>query len=329
MVLPLASRFAVLSVDDDDEGVKKSSKNQNKKKSDNKPVTNQQSKQQKPDLKKKTKKVENQQNQSSQNQQPRTKSKSSQKKKKAAADQWELWKEKDAQLLDGNYENELHQAILLSQLDYEEKKDVYEQMRKEQELEKKNANIKKKKTNKAQTMSLSEFNSLPESLVKQQESGGGDADISVNGQPESDPEFFERIRQDAKKVFSNEQAAEKRKAREPFVNDAIVIAQFEDQIERRDKEIGELKEEITRLKEELHNVKTRNKTLCQILGQGEMKDKAEVLVQMESTQKVKDELSNEVERLHALLEQERSKVRSLTAEKTKGKNKKRTASENQ
>lgn len=62
MVLPLASRFAVLSVEDDDECVKKSTKNQNKKKqaTDNKQLTNAHSKQQKQDPKKKTKKVENQ-----------------------------------------------------------------------------------------------------------------------------------------------------------------------------------------------------------------------------------------------------------------------------
>lgn len=50
-----------------------------------------------------------------------------------------------------------------------------------------------------------------------------------------------------------------------------------------------------------------------------VRDKAELVDQMEKIQKVKDELSNEVERLHALLEQERSKVRSLTNEKNKGK----------
>lgn len=51
-----------------------------------------------------------------------------------------------------------------------------------------------------------------------------------------------------------------------------------------------------------------------------VKDKAEVLVQMEKAQNVKDELAEEVERLHALLEQERSKVRALTSDnKNKGK----------
>lgn len=45
-----------------------------------------------------------------------------------------------------------------------------------------------------------------------------------------------------------------------------------------------------------------------------MKDKAEVLMEVERLQAVKDELSNEVSNLHALLEQERSKVRALTAE---------------
>lgn len=60
MVLPLASRFAVLSVDDDDDKPQKSVKNPNKKRSDGKQPVNQQSKQKQDPKKKTTKKVESQ-----------------------------------------------------------------------------------------------------------------------------------------------------------------------------------------------------------------------------------------------------------------------------
>ena len=45
-----------------------------------------------------------------------------------------------------------------------------------------------------------------------------------------------------------------------------------------------------------------------------MKDKAEVLIEVERLQRMRDELSSEVSNLHALLEQERSKVRALTSD---------------
>lgn len=52
-----------------------------------------------------------------------------------------------------------------------------------------------------------------------------------------------------------------------------------------------------------------------------MKDKAEVLVEVDKLQRVRDELSTEVSSLAAQLEQEKSKVRSLTTGDAKGKDK--------
>lgn len=52
-----------------------------------------------------------------------------------------------------------------------------------------------------------------------------------------------------------------------------------------------------------------------------VKDKAEVLMEVERLQTVKDELSAEVISLHAQLEQERSKVRALTGNEYKSKDK--------
>lgn len=45
-----------------------------------------------------------------------------------------------------------------------------------------------------------------------------------------------------------------------------------------------------------------------------MKDKAGVLLELETLQTVRNELTEEVSKLHALLEQERSKVASLQVE---------------
>lgn len=45
-----------------------------------------------------------------------------------------------------------------------------------------------------------------------------------------------------------------------------------------------------------------------------MKDKADVLLELQRLNGVKNELTEEVTRLHGLLEQERSKVAALTAD---------------
>lgn len=67
-------------------------------------------------------------------------------------------------MADGTYESDLHQAILQSKLDYEENKELYDQLKKEQEEEGKKP-AKKKKSNKAQPMTLGQFNSLTENQV--------------------------------------------------------------------------------------------------------------------------------------------------------------------
>ena len=68
-------------------------------------------------------------------------------------------------------------------------------------------------------------------------------------------------------------------------------------------------------KEQLVLVKERNKKLCKIMMSGEMKEKAEILVEAEKLRKVKDELSEELQDLHIQLEQERSKVIEGLSEK--------------
>lgn len=324
MVTPLQSRFAVLSIDDTGDNPRKLLKNINKKKTENKQTQN--VNQTKNDQKKKKKKPEGQPQSNPSSSKTKNKAlKHDAKQKKLQQEQWEEWKQKDSELADGTYESDLHQAILQSKLDYEENKELYEQLRKEQEEEKKQG--KKKKSNKAQPMTLGQFNSLTESQNEVRDYAGADVQ-QVNGKLDPDPEFFDRIKADAKKAFTSEQAAERKKAMEPFIDEIITVAQFKDRLDQYSKENAELKEEVVRLKEELQNVKTRNKKLCHILGQGEMKDKAALLVEVETLKKVRDELSTEVTNLHAQLEQERSKSRIPAGDtKAKDKNKKRTTSE--
>jgi len=114
----------------------------------------------------------------------------------------------------------------------------------------------------------------------------------------------------------------------PVVNgcmiDAASVASYENIIEEKDKEIAELNLSNEKLKEELAAVKKRNKQFCFILAQGEMKEKSEILLQVDELTNVKNELSEELAEMHTLLEQERSKVSALKIDLVKSQNQQRT-----
>lgn len=226
--------------------------------------------------------------------------------------------------MDENYAGELQEAILQSKLEYEQNKSFYDQIRKESELEKKLAAAGGKKKKKA--MTLEEFKNF-------QENSGNDIEEKdshvENGSPAvDDPEFFNRIKLEAKEAIQREETKKKIKEREPLLDEAISIAQYQVKLEEKDAEIARLSEELAQVKANLAKVKSRNKQLCSIIGQSEVRDKAEILVELNKLQSVKDELTEEVASLHVQLEQERSKVHSHTSTDGKGKGgKKRTASE--
>lgn len=86
------------------------------------------------------------------------------------------------------------------------------------------------------------------------------------------------------------------------------------ELERKDAEIQKLKNVITQWEAKYKEVKARNAQLLKMLQEGEMKDKAEILLQVDESQSIKNELTIQVSSLHAALEQERSKVKVLQAE---------------
>ncbi|XP_004677594.1 PREDICTED: G kinase-anchoring protein 1 isoform X3 [Condylura cristata] len=89
------------------------------------------------------------------------------------------------------------------------------------------------------------------------------------------------------------------------------------ELERKDAEIQKLKNVITQWEAKYKEVKARNAQLLKMLQEGEMKDKAEILLQVDESQSIKNELTVQVSSLHAALEQERSKVKVLQAELAK------------
>ncbi|XP_076749107.1 uncharacterized protein LOC143422396 [Xylocopa sonorina] len=332
MATAVPSRFAVLSIDDDDCKPKKTRKNVTAGKTNQKTKNDKPKQQQQP--KKDDKKKQNK----------GKKKKTSNSNNNNENQQWEQWKQKDIMAVEETFEQELHQAILLSKLAYEE---LVSTAKSDKEQE---ANKKSGKKSKKATMSLEEFNSMgsnttaASTIVTTTTTTTATAttttpitqdtvlpsECSEMKSKELDPEFFERIEKETKEEITKGKEKDVLWARLHRIDDDITSAQLRVEVEKRDKVINELRSQVDSLKEELTQVKERNKKLYQILSHGEMKDKASVLAEVAKLQEIRDELTSEVASLHAQLEQERSKARTTSTDvkPSKQTNKKRPSSEN-
>lgn len=323
MAAILPSRFAVLKVEgeepDDPKPTKKSVPNKNCSGGERNSVTA------KPKTKKKKKPSESQ---------AKAKEIPQVSQPKPGTDDWESWKKRDDQFVSEAYEQDLQQALLLSRLDYEEKKDFYEAQQRAAAMAavpasgNRGAAAKNKKKNgaakkdKKTTMSLEEFNQLgsPPLSDSVEPEGRDTPDLKNEKRPPSPEQeaIFEQVARDAKNILSEEQRKEEFKNMQPILAEQVRSLQFQDELEKKDQQIAMLKAHIEKLVAELKVVKLRNKQLCNILAQGEMQDKAEILRDFEEVTQVKDELTQQVTELHAALEQERSKVRQLQQDARKG-----------
>ncbi|XP_059479731.1 G kinase-anchoring protein 1-like [Neocloeon triangulifer] len=318
MATAVASRFAVLSLDvEDDNGKvrkaeKKKAADSSKDKTKTQPGKQQQQQQ---DAKKKASKKK-----SDSNSQSSSKSKSGpagqqqkQAKQTANSSQWEDWKKKDQEFVSESYEQDLQEAVLQSKLEFEEVR----KLRKAAGLDDNVVDKSKKKGKplKPQPMSLETFNKMSGDGNKKEEIPKEEAEEYGN--------FFEKINEYAAEAMNLELKTAHFKARqvEPQADVHVTLAQFQDVLDKRNKEIVELKELVTKLEFELSNVKARNSKLCAMLAQGEMKDKVDVLLEVEKLKTAREELSSEVQSLYGQLEQERSKVSALSQPTEKGKSK--------
>lgn len=247
--------------------------------------------------------------------------------------QWEEWKMKDSEFVSEVYEQDLQEALLLSKIDYEEKKDVYDALKKENEQNKLNQKKKKKNNQKKEKgiMSLDEFQSLDPNQLDSGTFQKGIADLDdfelpIKPVPTDEADFFHKIEEDAEKIITREHRQENIKAIDPQLESARLL-QYQEDVRKKDEEIDQLREHVKKLKDELKNVKSRNKKLYGILETGEMREKAEILVQIEQLISVKDELTDQLSEYHTALEQERSKVHALQTELKKCQNSKKQRTE--
>lgn len=300
MNIGIPSRFACLKIEDDDNRPQNAAK-ESTKRPDLKTVPK------KPNLNPKSDKTLNTK---PTNIKQVTQNTSSKRKKHSSSEQWEEWKLKDNEIVNGTYEQDLQNAIMLSKLDYEHNKDLY---KKNQETNGKSSNQNKKKKNKV--MSINEFLN---SGSKKQNSSSEKSNMKNDLKEEC---FFYDIKHATKKELDKEQIKEKRKKREASIDKLISLVQCQEKLEvERAKRLA-VQLELDKAKAEILSVKERNKTLCGILEHGKMKQKADILAELEKLYSEKNELSEEVTRLHVLLEQERSKVAALISDTHNNKHK--------
>ncbi|XP_063769870.1 G kinase-anchoring protein 1 [Pseudophryne corroboree] len=246
--------------------------------------------------------------------------------KGAHEEDWQQWRQRDEQLTSDLYEADLEKALMLSKLEYEEQKKEIDSGG-NGSPQSKRVNKKDKRKNhqgkdKPLTVSLKDFQSEEQPTRKPE-------DAKSPPMLPHDRGFFNKLEDDVTKIIFKE----KRKEHTPFPDVMESLASSDQslepvlkdgrtellklEIEKKDTEMQHLKSIISQWEAKYKEVKARNAQVLKMLQEGEMKDKAEILLQVDELLTIKNELTVQVTALHAALEQERSKVKVLQAELVK------------
>ncbi|XP_029366842.1 G kinase-anchoring protein 1 isoform X2 [Echeneis naucrates] len=243
---------------------------------------------------------------------------------------WQQWKQRDEQITTELYEADLEKALILSKLEYEQQKQNNTNTSSPKSRGGKEGGGKKDKkknqqTKDKKTVSLQDFQaegSVEHSTKKQDKEDSRAANLALGiGQEER---FFNKLEDDVTRIiqqekrreqYANSQGQEVNTSTEHELDPRAEQLKYE--LEKKDQEIDKLKKTISQWEVKYREVKARNAQLLKMLQQGEMKDKAEILLQVDELLHIKEELSSQVTLLHAALEQERSKIKGLQTEQPK------------
>ncbi|XP_030049553.1 G kinase-anchoring protein 1 [Microcaecilia unicolor] len=243
--------------------------------------------------------------------------------KDSQEENWQEWQQKDEQLTSEMFEADLEKALLLSKLEYEEHKKEYENT---ENASPQSKNVNRKEKRKNQHHQQGKDKPLAVSLKDFQAESNLD---QVNKKQQvlmEDEGFFNKLDDDVHKILLRE----KRREQLTDVNGMNYFAPHEHsqelvlkdgkteqlklEIEKKGEEIQQLKKVIAQWETKYKDVKARNAQLLKMLQEGEMKDKADILLQVDELLTIKNELTLQVTALHVALEQEKSKVKILQAE---------------
>ncbi|XP_055544153.1 G kinase-anchoring protein 1-like [Wyeomyia smithii] len=224
----------------------------------------------------------------------------------AQKEQWSKWQEKDTEIVESHYEKDLEQALLLSKLEFEANKT--KSFKAEREAK------QSAKPKKSRPLSLQQFQSKidKDSIEKEAENRRKADEIEYNKKVP----FFDQIDRETKQIIQKEQYKSLVSNREyKFVADEN--KKPEESSTPVSGELDELKAENATLRAQLELARTRLKKVCTMLRTGEMKDKTELLVEIEKLKKTQEDMSGEMAALYVQLEQEKSKTGSSSHERGK------------
>ncbi|CAI9717552.1 Hypothetical predicted protein [Octopus vulgaris] len=170
------------------------------------------------------------------------------------------------------------------------------------------AESKKKKKKEKQVIPTN--TEQPKNKVPNSNKSGAKHEASLNNDGESN--CLDNAKAGYNRIRHNEKMQEE--YRKQYAVQSVLTAKHEEEIKEKEKEAKKLKDKVGTLEAELKTVKKRNGQLAIILSQAELKEKYDILEQVDNLTSVKDELTDQVVKLTQDLEQEKSKVRSLKSE---------------
>uniref|UniRef100_A0A4W3JLA5 G kinase anchoring protein 1 n=1 Tax=Callorhinchus milii TaxID=7868 RepID=A0A4W3JLA5_CALMI len=246
----------------------------------------------------------------------------------AQGEKWQEWREKDEQLTTELYEADLQKALLISKLEYEEHKNLHDDPN--------NISLKSKGQSRKEKRKHLQGKDKPArvSLKDFQTDGSADQMNKKHEEPKSllatveEDGFFNKLEEDTNKILLMEKRKKllnsnglennmsAQESQEAICNN-VRTEHLKEKLEKKDTKILQLKQTIEQWEAKYKEVKARNAQLLKMLQEGEMKDKADILLQVDDLISIKNELTLQVTGLHAALEQEKSKVKQLQAELTK------------
>lgn len=198
----------------------------------------------------------------------------------------DVWKQKDEQFTDELFKEQLKKAMLESKQEFDQKKTTETTKSKPKQIK----------------MSLDEFQKNFDSIAR-------NTSAAKNEKSLEDQE--KEIEESVKKIMVHEKSAPGSKSE---TIEKHLYLQLKAELEKKDEQMASLTAVIISLKDELAEVKRRNSKLANILAQGEIREKAELLSQLDELTAIKEELTERVTGLYQSLEQEKSKVHHLENE---------------
>lgn len=250
------------------------------------------------------------------------------------------WAERDRNLVEELYDEDLKRALEMSKVEFE-RFQTHQDDHSTEQMSRRNEHSpddlarsdvaskkdKKKKNKVSKAISLEEFHQRIEQTLPLHEIEEIPKEVlpSTRKSPTKKPQsnFFEEVENEAQYIKRNEHVAEQYQALydsryQPTAPKTTEVCNKRDQrvhaSEEKDKIIERLSGEAKDWEKRFKHVKKRNQQLLLMLQQGEMKDKSELLMEVERLSILRDELTSEVGTLNEHLEQERSRSRKLKDE---------------